>query len=248
MTADRRQAALAALGLFVALFLPWYQETIIASGSTKLEAASVTLSGWAAFSFVEAAVLLVAVGVLALLFQRAEGRAFHLPGGDGWVITAGGLWTCALIVWRIFDKQGTSGHGQLATTSGVEWGIFIALAVAAALAYSGTRIRAAHQPEPRLPGEPRAGRQRRDPRRPTPPMDGGADSWRSPGWTDPTRRTDPQSDALWRTEPQADPWIRREQPPRRPRPVPAEEPPTKRLAGSSPEPEDELTLPFERDK
>ena len=151
---ERRLAAYAAVGLFLTLFLPWYQETVIAPGkATHLQSASATLTGWGAFSFVEAAVLLVAAGVLTLLFQRAEGRAFHLPGGDGSVITAAGLWTCVLIVWRIFDKQDTSSHNQFATTSGIEWGIFIALAVAAFLAYAGSRIRAAHRPEPPLPGE-----------------------------------------------------------------------------------------------
>ncbi len=151
---ERRLAAYAAIGLFVALFLPWYQETVIASGkATHLQSVSASITGWGAFSFVEAAVLLVAAGVLTLLFQRAEGRAFHLAGGDGWVIMAAGLWTCVLIVWRIFDKQTTSVHGPGATTSGIEWGIFVALGVALFLTYAGTRIRAAHQPEPPLPGE-----------------------------------------------------------------------------------------------
>ena len=129
---ERRLAAYAAIGLFLALFLPWYQETVIVvRTATHLQSASASITGWGAFSFVEAAVLLVAAGVLTLLFQRAEGRAFHLPGGDGWVIMAAGVWTCVLIVWRIFDKQGTSVHGPGATTSGIEWGIFVALGVAA---------------------------------------------------------------------------------------------------------------------
>ena len=151
---ERRLAALACVGLFVTLFLPWYQETVFANGVSTLRSASSSLTGWGAFSFVEAAVLLVAAGVLLLLFVRAEGQAFHVPGGDGGVITAAGLWTCLLIVWRIFDKQGTSRHGQIAYTSGIEWGIFVALAVAALLAYAGSLIRLAHEPEPPLPGEP----------------------------------------------------------------------------------------------
>ncbi len=151
---ESRLAAYASIGLFVTLFLPWYQVTLIATAKTaKLQSASASITGWGAFSFVEAAVLIVAAGVLVLLFQRAEGRAFHLPGGDGGVITAAGLWTCLLIVWRIFDKQGATTNGPSATTSGIEWGIFIALAAAAFLAYSGSRIRAAHRPEPPLPGE-----------------------------------------------------------------------------------------------
>jgi hypothetical protein len=163
---ERRLAAYAALGLFVSLFLPWYQETVVASGkATKLQSASESLTGWGAFSFVEAAVLLVAGGVLVLLFHRAEGRAFHIPGGDGGAITAAGGWTCVLIVWRIFDKQGVSSHDAYATSSGIEWGIFVALAVAGFLIYAGLRIRAAHQPEPPLPGE----------QPPSPPRPSGTD-------------------------------------------------------------------------
>ncbi len=151
---ERRLAAVAAFGLFLTLFLPWYQETVIASSTTPaLRSASVSLTGWGAFSFVEAAVLLVAACVLALLFMRAEGKAFHVPWGDGGVILAAGVWTCLLLIWRVFDKEGTTGHGQYATTSGIEWGIFVAIAVAALLAYAGSRIRRAHEPEPPLPDE-----------------------------------------------------------------------------------------------
>jgi hypothetical protein len=149
---------MASAGLFLALFLPWYQETVFANGVTSLRSASSSLTGWGAFSFVEAAVLLVAVAVLILLFTRAEGQAFHVPGGDGGVITAAGLWTCLLIVWRIFDKEGTSRHDQIAYTSGIEWGIFVALGVAAVLTYAGSQIRLAHEPEPPLPGAPPAKR------------------------------------------------------------------------------------------
>ncbi len=67
------------------------------------------------------------------------------------MITAAGMWTCALVLWRIFDKQSVSVRGPGAAVSGVEWGIFVALAVAAFLVYTGSRIRAAHEPEPELP-------------------------------------------------------------------------------------------------
>ncbi|MGA2927610.1 MAG: hypothetical protein ABSG43_16755 [Solirubrobacteraceae bacterium] len=143
---DRRLAACAAIGIFVTLFLPWYQETLFANGSQKLQSATASITGWGAFSFVEAALLLIAAGVLTLLFRRSEGRGLRLPGGDGWVIMAAGVWSCALIVWRMFDKQGGAVHGQVASTYGIEWGIFVALAVAAFMAYSGARIRAAGRP------------------------------------------------------------------------------------------------------
>jgi hypothetical protein len=161
LSSERRLAAVAAVGLFATLFLPWYQVTVIARGVTSLRSLSDSLTGWGAFSFVEAAVLLVAAGVLLLLFVRAEGEAFHVPGGDGSVVTAAGAWACVLIIWRMFDKQGTTGHGLYTTSSGIEWGIFVALAIAGLLTYAGTRIRLAHDPEPPLPGErPRRKRRR----------------------------------------------------------------------------------------
>ena len=215
LPAERRLAAAAALALFLTLFLPWYQETVIASGKTVLQSASATLTGWGAFSFVEAAVLLVAVGVLVLLFERAEGRAFHVPGGDGGVITAAGLWTVALIVWRMFDKQGTTGHGQYATTSGIEWGIFVALGVAGMLAYAGQRIRAAHEPEPPLPGE-------------TPVASPNGPSPTAPGEPEPYVRKRPRFDA-------GSPGRRGSRP--KPPPPPSAPPPATPAAGQPDEPE-----------
>lgn len=142
---EQRLAAFCALGLFLTMFLPWYSH----SGFAKGRPISDTLSAWGAFSFVEAAVLLVSVSVLFLLFQRSEGRAFHLPGGDGLVITAAGAWVALLTFYRTLDKP-DAGAGTLV---GVEWGIFVAILTALGLAYAGNRIRVAHLAEPALPGE-----------------------------------------------------------------------------------------------
>jgi hypothetical protein len=156
LSSEQRLAAGAASALFLTLFLPWYRVQVVdlhlARGASELSPAQV-YSGWDAFSWVEAAVLLVAISVLVLLFQRAEGRAFHLPGGDGRVLTVAGGWTCFLVIWRMFDKQGVSRRGQIALSSGIEWGIFVALLFAGVLTYAGTRIRATRQPEPPLPTE-----------------------------------------------------------------------------------------------
>ena len=50
------------------------------------------VSTFGPFSFVELAELLLAAGVLALLFARAEGQSFHLPFGDGTIIATAGVW------------------------------------------------------------------------------------------------------------------------------------------------------------
>ena len=62
------------------------------------------LSAFGPFSFVEAAEILIAAGVFALLRARALGKRFHLPFGDGTVILAAGVWAALLIVVRLFDR------------------------------------------------------------------------------------------------------------------------------------------------
>lgn len=153
LTPERRLAAVAAIGLFVTMLLPWYQQNGFRGPHSQ--PTSNDLNAFAVFSFVEAAVLLVAVGVLVLLYARAERRAFHLPGGDGTVVTGAGAWAGLLLIWRLFDKPGISGR-DVAANVGIQWGIFFALAAAGLLAYAGSRMRAARRPEPPLvvPDEP----------------------------------------------------------------------------------------------
>ena len=148
---ERRLAAIAAIALFVTMLLPWYtkSDTVVVKG-TLLRPTETTFSAFGAFSFVEAAVLLVSAGVLVMLFARAEGRAFHLPGGDGTIIMLAGSWAAILIFIRLFAKPGLKSSETISATEGVTWGIFIALLTALALAYAGWRVRAAARPEPPL--------------------------------------------------------------------------------------------------
>src|SRR4029077_10856724 len=85
---------------------------------------------------------------LALLYARGSRRAFHLPGGDGAVIIAAGLWVMFLVFYRQLDKPNGRHEGPINTSIGVEWGIFVAFLLGALLAYAGFRIRQAHTPEP----------------------------------------------------------------------------------------------------
>lgn len=147
---EQQLAALAALGLFASMLLPWYSksDTVVVHGAAK--ATQTSLSAFQAFSFVEAAVLLVSAGVLAMLFARAEERAFQLPGGDGVIVLIAGGWTALLVFYRLLDKPGLQGNDRVTATVGVEWGIFIALLLALAVAYAGARMRALERPGPPL--------------------------------------------------------------------------------------------------
>jgi hypothetical protein len=146
---DRRLAAMTSLGLFVSMLLPWYSKTVVVR-TRGGGAGSQSLSAFQAFSFVEAAVLLVSVGVLAMLFARAEQRDFQLPGGDGTIVMLAGAWVAILIFYRLFDKPGLQEKEQIVSSVGVQWGIFVALLVALGLAYVGRLMRFGERGAPPL--------------------------------------------------------------------------------------------------
>ena len=106
------------------------------------------VSTFGPFSFVEAAEVLLAFAVLALLFARGEGRQFHLPFGDGTIIAGAGIWAGALIVVRLFDRS----LGQN----------LLALACAALLFLAGARERAKHPADDLPAAEPAVPRERRE--------------------------------------------------------------------------------------
>ena len=147
---ELQQAAGAAAGLAITLLLPWYSAVF---AGTELR--SFNRSAFGEFSFVEASVLLVAAGVLYLVWARSQRKGFHLPGGDGTVIMAAGAWAALLIIWRLFDTPESED-----AEFGLQWGIFVALAVAGVLSAAGARVRAAHRPEPPNPAADDAGWER----------------------------------------------------------------------------------------
>jgi hypothetical protein len=154
LTSEQRLAAIAALLLLASMFLPWYQETGNALVGKSLQTIDDSKSAFGVYSFVEAAIFVVVVGVLVLLWARAERKAFHLPGGDGTVIMGAGLWVMFLIFYRQLDKPNGRNEGLIQTSIGVEWGIFVAFLLGALLAYAGYRIRSAHVPEPVVDDQP----------------------------------------------------------------------------------------------
>jgi hypothetical protein len=96
-------------------------------------AALLIVSTLGPFSWVEAAIVLVALSVLVLVERRAEGKRFHLPFGDGGVLAAAGAWCGVLIALRLFERP----LGQNA----------LALACAALLVVAGVRARARRPPD-----------------------------------------------------------------------------------------------------
>jgi hypothetical protein len=136
---DERLAAASSLGLLVAMLLPWYGLRSVGRGGAF---SSHDISAFGDLTFVEAAIFVVALGVLGMLFARVEGRDFRLPGGDGTVVAGAGAWACLLIVYRVFDRPSAGGYPV-----GIEWGALVALLAAAGMVCAGVRMRAHQRPE-----------------------------------------------------------------------------------------------------
>jgi hypothetical protein len=145
---EMRNAGIAAACLVASMILPWYVKNYVAIVGKQAQALHANLSAFGVFTWVEAAILLVALGVLALIWARADRRAFHLPGGDGTVIFGAGCWAVLLLVWRLFDKPGSS---DPRVSYGLQWGFVGAFVAAGALAAAGARVRNRDRPEPPNP-------------------------------------------------------------------------------------------------
>jgi hypothetical protein len=143
MSPEQRLAVLASLGLLLTMFFPWYGLQSLNRRTGTIE--SHNISAFGDVSFVEAAVFLVALGVIAMVLARVEGREFHLPGGDGTIVTIAGGWAGLLIFYRVFDRP--AGHGY---PVGIEWGFFLAFVAAGCLAYAGLRMRSSEASGPPL--------------------------------------------------------------------------------------------------
>ena len=132
-----RRAALGVLGTWRRLN---FEQRVAGIGAILL-----IVSTFGPFSFVEAAMVLTALGILVLLRKRAEGREFHVPFGDGTIIAAAGAWSALLIVIRLLDRP----LGQN----------LLALVCAAILVVAGIAERRKHPPDD-LPQDDAEERQR----------------------------------------------------------------------------------------
>jgi hypothetical protein len=140
LDAEQRLAAIAAAALAGSLFLPWWRDPVF----------DISYVAVRRLSFLEVALVMVAIAVLFLLIRRAEGRFFHLPLSDGTLIATAGAWSVLLVIFRMIDGP-TRTVGGVTHDYDLRWGALIALGAAVVLTVAGVRER-----RKRHPGEPEA--------------------------------------------------------------------------------------------
>jgi hypothetical protein len=234
MEPDQRLASVASVALLLTMFFPWYGLQSLNRKTGAISSHSINAFG--DVSFVEAAVFLVAAGVVLMMLARAESREFHLPGGDGTIVMVAGGWAALLIFYRVFSRPAGNGYPV-----GIEWGFFLAFVAAGALTYAGWKMRGGERAEPPVMRRPRRAPDREpapehEPRR-------GSDFRAA---DDPTALV---SASPGRRAPRADPApAERRRPAARPRYPPA--PPGSRPASPSAPPAEQLSFedsPADRD-
>ncbi len=144
----RRLAAVACVVLLVSLFLPWYQKSVLAPGGKTF--VTTNLSAFGSFTWIEAAIILVDLAVLALLWFRRTERPVALPADDGTMIAIAGGWVVLLVIVRVFDKPQVAGTGA---SVGLQWGLLVAMAAAGALLAAGLAMRAVEHSARAVPDE-----------------------------------------------------------------------------------------------
>ena len=127
---EQRLAAIAAAGILVSMFTPWWRDPVL------------KLSSWAVnrFTFEELALVIVAASVLLLLYRRAQRRVFHLPLSDGTLAASAGAWCCVLVIARALDPP-TRTVGDRVLDYEMRWGLLLCLASAGLLAFAGVQGR-----------------------------------------------------------------------------------------------------------
>jgi hypothetical protein len=127
-------AAGSAVVLFISLFLPWYGVSVSAGGLNISE----TGNAWEALSGIDVLLFLCAVTAAGVVVARLAGALPELPVPPGQILLAVGAVALLFVLYRIIDIPAPNNLPDQIDFSR-EWGIFVALIAAAAMAYGGFR-------------------------------------------------------------------------------------------------------------
>jgi hypothetical protein len=113
------------------LFLPWYESPI----SNNL-----VLTGFGAFGWAEAALILIAAAITFLALQCGGGYVPPRPLREWALFVVAGCWAALIVLYRIADRPRftLAGHDE---PYDLHYAIFVALAGAAIIVAAGLRMR-----------------------------------------------------------------------------------------------------------
>jgi hypothetical protein len=113
------------------LLLPWYESPI---------SDDLVLTGFGAFGWAEAALILIAAATVFLALQGGGGYVPPRPLREWALFVAAGSWAAAIVLYRIADRPRftLAGHDE---PYDLHYAIFVALAGAVIIVMAGLRMR-----------------------------------------------------------------------------------------------------------
>jgi hypothetical protein len=127
---SERLAAIGALVCAGSIVLPWYSAPVD----------DLVKTGFGAFGFAHAALLITAGSALLLMVQGARGRRPLLPLREGTLVIAAGIWAALIVVFLTLDRPQFE-LGTFREDYDLGYGIFVALGGAVLMVLSGLRLR-----------------------------------------------------------------------------------------------------------
>ena len=129
-------AAAGGVALLIVMFLPWYGVDVEVGGFSASESAN----AWEALGFIDILLFLCAVAAIGLVAARASG---NLPEDVPWpvLLVGAGALALLLVLFRLLDipAPDVPAVAESSVDFGREFGLFLALIAAAAIAYGGWR-------------------------------------------------------------------------------------------------------------
>jgi hypothetical protein len=124
-------AGVAAVLLFIDMFLSWYSANISGALSAAASRFGVDTSAtaWQAFSTTDILLLITIIVALAMVGTRVMARSVNLPVSLPLVVATLGALMTLLVLWRIINQPGPNDFIN------VEYGAYIGLILIAALTY-----------------------------------------------------------------------------------------------------------------
>ena len=130
-------AGIAAVALFIVMFLPWFgfdlsgaAEDVAESFGVAVDVPDANFNAWESFDFIDLVLMVTIIVAVGLAVATATRRDVSLPVAAS-ALTAGlGILSTLLVLYRLLDTPGDADR---------KFGVFLGLILAAAIAYGGWR-------------------------------------------------------------------------------------------------------------
>jgi hypothetical protein len=136
---NERIAFMGAAVIVGSMFLPWYRAPV---------SSDLVQTGFGAFGFSEAALLLVAGATAFLALEIGGGYVPPRPLREWGLLVALGAWGCLIVLYRMIQRPEFNLAGADERSFEIHYGIFVALAGAAIIIAAGLRLRPKERQHP----------------------------------------------------------------------------------------------------